>query len=107
MFGDSINIIDYGKQIFGMDAAPWMALQAIHSSVHNGHFGSIYTWFGSGYISSMYFKMISNKPMYHFDMGGDLSFTSCINKENKGGLVPIYQVAYGDVNGNPVARTGW
>ena len=83
--------------MFGMDADFWMALQAIHSSVHNGHFGAKYTWFGSGYISNMYFKMISNKPMYHFDMGGDLSFTSCFKHNKGGGIVPIFQVAYGDV----------
>ena len=90
-----------------MDAPNWMALQAIHATVHNVDFGSKYTWFGFGYISNMYFKKIANKPMYYFEKGGDLSFTDCINSPDQGGAVEIHQVSYGDIDGNPVARTGW
>ena len=90
-----------------MDAPNWMALQAIHATVHNVDFGSKYTWFGFGYISNMYFKKIANKPMYYFEKGGDLSFTDCINSPDQGGAVEIHEVSYGDIDGNPVARTGW
>ena len=90
-----------------MEAPNWMALQAIHATVHNVDFGSKYTWFGFGYISNMYFKKIANKPMYHFEKGGDLSFTDCINSPDQGGSVEIHEVSYGDIDGNPVARTGW
>ncbi len=49
----------------------------------------------------MYFKMIANHPTYEFKKGGDLSFTSC------GEGIPIQNVAYGSIDGNPVNRTGW
>jgi len=54
-----------------------------------------------GYISNMYFKMIANKPMYWMGKGGDLSFTS-------GDVaLPNYNIALGDINGQPQAYTGW
>ena len=41
-----------------------MALQAIHGATHDAKIGLKYTWFGPGYISNMYFKMIANHPKY-------------------------------------------
>ena len=98
MFGDSLHVIDYGKEQFGMDAEHWTALQAIHGVVHAANLGVKYTWFGPGYLSNMLFKMIANKPTYRFENGGDLSFG---NGEN------LWPTAIGDPEGNPVAQTGW
>ena len=94
-------IVDYGKNFMNVDADKWMALQAIHGAVHAARIGLKYTWFGMGYISNMYFKMIANHPTYEFKKGGDLSFTSC------GEGIPIQNVAYGSIDGNAVNRTGW
>ena len=98
-------MVDFGKKWFKMDAEHWIALQAIHGAVHDGHIGLKYTWFGPGYISNVYFKMIANHPTYSFWKGGDLSFTSCT--PSGGEAVPILDVAYGDKDGNPVSQTGW
>ena len=105
MFGDAKHIIDYGKNMFGMDAEHFTALQGIHGAVHAARIGLKYTWFGPGYISNMYFKMIANKPMYQFRKGGDLSFTSCT--KNGAEITPIFDFAVGDKEGKPVALTGW
>ena len=48
--------------MFGMDAEHFTALQDIHGAVHAARIRLKYTWFGSGYISNMYFKWIANKP---------------------------------------------
>jgi len=82
-----------------------MALQAIHGAVHGAKIGLKYTWFGSGYISNMYFKMIANHPKYSLEKGGDLAFTSCTS--SGGEPVPIRDYAFGDKDGNPIAQTGW
>merc|ERR1711892_320682 len=98
MFGDSKHVIDFGETEFGMDAEHWTALQAIHGATHIAKIGLKYTWFGPGYISNMYFKMIANKPTYRFRNGGDLSFGQGVN---------IWETAQGDNDGNPVAQRGW
>merc|ERR1719468_814099 len=98
LFGDSKHVIDFGMTEFGMDAEHWTALQAIHGATHQAKIGLKYTWFGPGYISNMYFKMISNKPTYRFEGGGDLSMGKGEN---------IWQTAQGDQDGNPIAQTGW
>jgi hypothetical protein len=95
--GDSTHIIDYGRIFFGMDAVHWTALQAIHGAVHQADIGVKYTWFGPKYISNMYFKWIANKPRYKNDGGGGIDF----------GGDKIYFNSVGDVDGNPVAQTGW
>jgi len=102
MFGDAKHVIDFGKDIFKIDSTHWTALQAIHGIVHSPkNLGLKYTWFGSGYLSNMYFKVIANKPRYRFDDGGDLSFGNTDNSAN------IFNTAVGDPDGNPVAQTGW
>ena len=79
-----------------------MALQAIHGAVHAARIGVKYTWFGPGYISNVYFRMIANKPMYKWpNTGGDLSLTSCDSR------IPIVNMAVGDPDGKPVELTGW
>merc|ERR1712226_1088145 len=105
LFGDGNHIIDYGRNMFNIDSEHWMALQAIHGAVHAAKIGLKYTWFGPGYISNMYFKMIANHPKYSLEKGGDLAFTSCTN--SGGEPVPIRDYAFGDKDGNPVAQTGW
>ena len=95
------ELIDYGRNFFDMDAEHFAALMGIHGAVHGAAIGLKYTWMGPGYISNMFFKQLANKPMYQMGKGGDLSFTSC------GEPIPIYNVAIGDVDGNPQAYTGW
>ena len=47
-----------------MDTEHFMALQAVHGAVHAARIGLKYTWFGPGYISNVYFKMIAGTPTY-------------------------------------------
>ena len=105
LFGDANSIVDYGRKLMNVDAEHWIALQAIHGAVHAAQIGLKYTWFGPGYISNMYFKMIANHPTYRFDKGGDLAFTSCTS--TGGEVVPIVNVAVGGNDGEPVEMTGW
>merc|ERR1711892_50472 len=98
MFGDADHVVDYGKEQFGIDALHWTALQGIHAVVHRANVGTKYTWFGPGYLSNMFFKMLANKPTYRFENGGDLSFGKGMN---------LWYTAVGDEDGNPVAQTGW
>jgi len=95
------QIIDYGRDFFNMDAEHFAALMAVHGATHRAAIGLKYTWFGAGYISNMYFKQLANKPLYKMGKGGDLSFS-----EDDVDF-PIYNVAIGDVNGEPQAYTGW
>ena len=105
LFSDGRQIVDYGRNFFGMDSEHFMVLQAVHSAVHAANIGLKYTWFGSGYISNVYFKMIAGTPMYlPWQNGADLSFMNCFNGGQK---VPIGDKAAGDLNGNPVVKTGW
>lgn len=105
-FGDGNTIVDWGIKAMNVDADKWIALQAIHGAVHAIHIGEKYTWFGNGYISNFYFKMIANKPTYTIQNGqGDLSFTSCI--KGNGARLPYQPAAFGGVNGEPVANNGW
>lgn len=90
------DVIDFMKSQFGMDAEHSVAIQAIHGGVHLADVGTKYTWFGPGYISSQYYKLLANKPTYRFDSGGDLTFSS-----------QYIPTAVGDPEGNPVANTGW
>jgi len=102
MFGDAKHVLDFGKTVFGMDSTQWTALQAIHGVVHApANLGVKYTWFGPGYLSNVYFKMIANKPRYKFDEGGDLSFGGANGGDN------IFASAIGDPEGKPVAQNGW
>ena len=73
MFGDAVHTTDFFQEQFGMNPEHSQALQAVHGAVHQAEVGVKYTWYGSGYISNMYFKWMSNKPTFKFDKGGDLS----------------------------------
>ena len=95
------QIIDYGRNFFNMDAEHFAALMGIHGAVHAANIGVKYTWSGPGYISNVYFKQLANKPLYKMGNGGDLSFTALESP------IPNYNVAVGDVKGNPIAYTGW
>ena len=76
MFGDANHATDFFKNEFGMGAIHSTALQAIHGAVHVAHIGVKYTWFGGGYLSNMFYKMIANKPTYRFQRGGDLRWAT-------------------------------
>ncbi len=104
-FGDGNTIVDWGIHAMNVDAENWIALQGIHGAVHAIHLGDKYTWFGNGYISNFYFKMIANKPTYQLSKGGDLAFTSCV--QNQGTAIPYQRVAIGDSEGKPIANLGW
>ena len=96
LMADANDVIDYMKSVFGMEAEHAVAIQAVHAGVHQADIGTKYTWFGPGYISSQYYKMIANKPTYKFDNGGDLSFSD-----------QYLPTAVGDPDGKPVPNTGW
>ena len=74
MFGDANHATDFFKREFMMGAEHSVAIQAVHGATHTAHIGVKYTWFGSGYISNMFYKMIANKPTYRFQRGGDLRY---------------------------------
>ena len=100
-------MVDYGKHVMNVDVDKWMALQAIHGAVHVGNIGLKYTWFGPGYVSNVYFKMIANYKTYkHIVGGGDLSLTTCVSG-TPGVSLNVQNIAYGDSEGNPINRTGW
>ena len=108
LFGDANTIVDYGINAMNLTPEHWIALQGIHGAVHAAKIGLKYTWFGPGYISNMYFKMIANHPKYSFDNGGDLAFATCL--ENNGKVsqqLDVQNFATGDKDGNPLPMTGW
>ena len=94
----------------------WAALQAIHGAVDwiNG-IATKYTWFGSGYLSNTYFKLIANKPMYKQRFAGDQTFADCFDFAKdfnvKAGVWPIWSTyanySTGDLDGEPIANNGW
>lgn len=98
MFGDANHATDFFKSQFNMDAEHSSALEAIHGAVHKSTAGVKYTWWGIGYISNMYFKLIANKPIYKWEQGGDLSFGKGRN---------VFNTSQGDTDGNPLAMIGW
>ena len=107
LFGDGKHLVDYGKDVMNVDVDKWMALQAIHGAVHVGNIGLKYTWFGPGYVSNVYFKMIANYKTYkHIVGGGDLSLTTCVSG-TPGVSLNVKNIAYGDSEGNPINQTGW
>ena len=125
MFGDANHATDFFKNEFMMGAEHSVAIQAVHGATHTAHIGVKYTWFGSGYISNMFYKMIANKPTYRFQRGGDLrwgprSFNVSPNPDlhknifnfhdnifSFGAGLNIWRTAQGDKEGQPVAQTGW
>merc|ERR1712002_666636 len=115
--GDGKHLLEYGKKVMNVDYQKWIALQAIHSAVHSAQIGLKYTWFGSGYLSNMFFRMIANKPMYKMqNVMGDLSLTTCTDcttnttscvNEKQGTILTNRNIAVGDPQGNPIPMTGW
>lgn len=102
MFAEANTIVDFGKSEFNLDAVRWVALMAIHGSVHfPANLGVKYTWVGPGYLSNVYYKMIANRPMYRMDRGGDMSFGDA------SGADTIYPTAIGDPEGRPTPIFGW
>ena len=92
--GDGRQMADYGE-VLNVDIENWIALQAVHGAIGRALKGHKYQWFGSGYISNMYFKEIALKPTYGVVGGRDIS-------ESR----PA-PVAVGDKDGKPFKRGGW
>jgi len=122
LMGDGKHLVEYGRDFMNVDTDKWMALQAIHSAVHAAQIGQKYTWFGSGYLGNMYFKMIANAPTYkQHNVGGDLSLTSCTactdaeveqgkceeGDATQGNSLTNHNIAVGDIEGNPIPHSGW
>ena len=98
---DGNELVDYGHKVMNVDVENWMALQAVHGVIHRAFNKMKYTWFGVGYISNMYFKMIANHAIYRMGkLGGDLTFKGSPCKS-------VVYNAVGDAEGNPVNNTGW
>ena len=106
LMGDGNHATDFFLTEFGMEAELSQALQAVHGAVHSSALGVKYTWFGSGYISNMYYKWIANYATFEMPKkggGGDLSFKD----KNMPGLDNVNLHAKGDTDGNPRNQTGW
>ena len=96
LHGDGRQLVDYGE-IINVDIEKWIALQAVHGAIGSALEKSKYGWFGSGYISNMYFKEIATKPTYGPVGGGGIDVS--ISK-----VIPL---AVGDKDGNPYKNGGW
>ena len=57
-------------------------------------------------MSNKYYKLLSNKPTYVFDRGGDITFIDGGNKNGEMGWV-YRDFSVGNENGGGVASTGW
>lgn len=108
IMGDGKHLFEYGTEVMNVDLMKWIALQAIHGAVHAGSagIGTKYTWFGSGYLGNMFFRMIADKPIYRMmKRGGDLAFLECIGQT--GSKLENRNIAVGDPQGNPIPQTSW
>jgi len=102
-FGSGDEVLAYMKENFGMTARHTTALMAVHSAANNPPLniaGMKYTWFGNGYLSSFYYKLIANRPIYHRNFHGAERQTGF---KEAGKSIP----ALGDVEGKPLALTNW
>ena len=100
-FGNGDEVLAYMKENFAMTARHTTALMAVHSSasiVPLNIIGIKYTWFGNGYLSSFYYKLLANRPIYATP-GPPLGIDQDIIGMNK--------VARGDAEGNPMPLTNW
>jgi len=100
-WGQADSVLKDLKRDFDFTARESISLMAVHSIQPNGHneiIAAKYRWIGLIYLSNMYYKQISGRPLYStaeplwFDPSrdGETSF-----------------VSLGDVNGAPVAAYGW
>ena len=65
--GTGTESVNFMKDVFNMTADEFIALAAIHSTSRHGP-GVItkYDWFSSSYLSNMYHKTLSSRPMYRY-----------------------------------------
>ena len=65
--GTGTESVNFMKDVFNMPADEFIALAAIHSTSRHGP-GVItkYDWFSSSYLSNMYHKTLSSRPMYRY-----------------------------------------
>jgi len=113
--GSAQETLDFLYSEFNFTARESVAILGIHSvikhqSARNHRIaGFKYLWFASPYLTSMYYKMLANKPMYFMsttlntDENG--TFVGTESMGFKG--VPNHQVAIGDAEGRPVAAIKW
>ena len=104
LLGDGKHATDFFLEEFGMSPEHSQALQAVHGAVHSSSIGTKYTWFGPGYISSMYYRLISNQATYElgkYGGGGDLSFKGLnepgvnnVNLHAKGGNILLIFIIF-------------
>ena len=101
-FGNGDEALAYMKKNFFLSARHTVALMAVHSSasiVPLNIVGQKYTWFGNGYLSSFYYKLLANRPMYAVVQEHPLGIDQDIPGHNV--------VARGDAEGNPMRLTNW
>jgi len=113
--GTAEQTLDFLYRDFNFSARESIAILGIHSvikhqSARNHRIsGFKYLWFASPYLTSMYYKMLANKPMYFIsttrNVDEDGAFIGSESQGFKG--VPNHQVAIGDAEGRPVAATKW
>jgi len=100
-FGSGDEALIFMKENFGMTIRHSAALMAIHSvanTVPLNIIGIKYSWLGNGYLSSLYFKLIANRPMY----------VQYIQTNGRFGRERVNNdVAVGGENGEPLALTQW
>ena len=100
-FGNGDEVLAYMKTNFDMSARHTTALMAVHSAasmVSLNAIGLKYTWFGNGYLSSFYYKLLANRPIYAYGEA-PLGIDQDVPGDNA--------VARGDAEGNPLSLTNW
>jgi len=113
--GTAQQTLDFLYRDFNFSARESIAILGIHSvikhqSARNHRIsGFKYLWFASPYLTSMYYKMLANKPMYFMSTTRNVDENGAFIGSESAGFkgVPNHQVAVGDAEGRPVAATRW
>ena len=105
--GTSGQILDFLKQDFNMSARDTTALMGIHGVIKHKSarnlriLGFKYQWMGTPYLSTIYYKMLANKPLF----AQDNKPHSDSDDDFRGGTFKGLggdRVAQGDAQGRPV-----
>jgi len=103
-FGSGDEALIFMKENFGMTIRHSAALMAVHSAANSlplNTVGMKYTWMGNGYLSSMYFKVIANRPMYKVPNNNQIA-------HHRFSRDRVYNdVAVGGKNGEPLSLFQW
>lgn len=109
--GNTPEILDFLHKSFGFSDRDSVALMGIHSVIKHRVARSLriagfkYTWIGSPYLTTIYYKMLANRPLYsqNTQEGTDSNFgTLSLYTGN-----PRDRVAVGDSEGNPIQGFRW